>query len=176
MRKISRILGYPIRGYEEFCILGYTAVKPVKNQQNFRSNILPPFSWWKNKSSKKSVWKPVANRSSVRHIPPKRLLTFNRKHNIICHKIKSFEKTVIILKVWDGLADQHTHVFMRIRGFLGTKLFRLRLLKPSRNGPYNPTPFLEVPTTVSLLQSPTDTWCSYIKRCKAISVTGRRGP
>jgi hypothetical protein len=117
----------------------------------------------------------------MRHIPPKRLLTFNRKHNIIYRNIKSFEKTVIILEVWEGLADQHTHVFIRIRGFLGTKLFHLQLLKPSRNGSYeyNPTPFLEVPTAISsLLQSPGDILCrrSYIKRCKAIPVSGRRGP
>jgi hypothetical protein len=54
-RMVSNLSVLFILECEEYCLLGYNAMKSIKSQLMFQKNILPPFSGSKNKPSKISA-------------------------------------------------------------------------------------------------------------------------
>jgi hypothetical protein len=61
---LSGILGSYSGGYEEYCLLGYTAVYSAESQPTFRRNMSPTSSG-SNKPSKKPARKQVANTALI---------------------------------------------------------------------------------------------------------------
>jgi hypothetical protein len=83
---------------EFFCLLGYNDVYSVERHLTFRMNMSSPSSGSKNKLRKKPdkpcfppvsrcflVWLIPRPRKLMRHVPPKRLLTFNGLYGVMYH-------------------------------------------------------------------------------------------
>jgi hypothetical protein len=79
IRKNRWIWGSDTGGYEEYYLLGYTAMQSVKSQLTFRRNISPPPSI-------------SNNRRWIRYIPLKRRLAFNGLHGLISQKLVFFKE------------------------------------------------------------------------------------